>query len=388
MKYIDLYAGIGGFRQAMDHFGHECVFTAEIDPSAIQTYEENYNDKAAFNLDSLQEMTDNEINEKIPDHDILTGGFPCQPFSVGGKREGFSTLDTKGTQFFNILKILDIKKPKYIFLENVKNLFSHDSGRTWKIIREELGKRGYQMPEKEIILSPSDFGIPQNRPRVFIIGSKISKPKEFEFEKQTKQKSILKHLKSNEKLVISDELEKTLESWGEFIQNVKFPEGRTLPVIWIDYMKSNNVIDKDWPDWKKKYINDMTSFYIENKSYIDSWMKKHNCKEWSKRDKKLEWQAGKDNKNIRDSIITLRQSGIRCKSYPIFPTLVAMVQTPIIWDKNLSRFREISTREAANLQSFPENFKINPIKFQAYKQFGNAVNVDVIKNLVEFYFNK
>ena len=130
MKYIDLYAGIGGFRQALDSQGHKCVFTAEINPAAIQTYEQNYKDLAGFDLDSLQEMTEKEINKIIPDHDLLVGGFPCQPFSVGGKREGFNTEDTKGTQFFNILRILDVKKPKYIFLENVKNLFTHDGGKT------------------------------------------------------------------------------------------------------------------------------------------------------------------------------------------------------------------------------------------------------------------
>ncbi len=387
MKYIDLYAGIGGFRQALDKYGHKCVFTAEIDGSAIQTYEENYNDKAGFDLDSLQEMTDKEIDERIPDHNILVGGFPCQPFSVGGKRQGFETNDTKGTQFFNILKILDVKKPEFIFLENVKNLFQHDKGNTWKVIKHEISKRGYIMPEKEIILSPEDFGVPQNRERVFIIAYKDKKPKEFEFEKIDKMINPINLGKKNEKYVLDKKMSNILNAWGEFIKNVKFPEGRTLPVIWVDEMRTQTKIDSTWPTWKQKYYRDMRDVYSENRKFIDSWVKKNNVDEWGKRDKKLEWQAGKDNRDIKSAIITLRQSGIRCKAKPIYPTLVAMVQTPIIFDTKLEEWRNISPREAARLQSFPEDFKLNPKDHQAYKQFGNAVNVRVIEELVKYYFN-
>ncbi len=386
MKYIDLYAGIGGFRQALDKQGHKCVFSAEIDSAAIQTYEENYKDLAGFDLDTLQEMTDDEINKIIPDHNLLVGGFPCQSFSVGGKRQGFETEDTKGTQFFNILKILDVKKPKYIFLENVKNLFQHDKGNTWKVIKHELQKRGYNMPVKEIILSPEDFGVPQNRERVFIIGYKDKQPKEFEFEKVSKLIDPIKSDKDSKKYIVETELSDVLEAWGEFIRNVNFPEGRTLPVVWIDEMKSDEKIDEAWPNWKQKYYRDMRNVYDENKVFIDKWIKKHNADSWSKRDKKLEWQAGKDERDIKNSIITLRQSGIRCKAKPIYPTLVAMVQTPIIFDKKLNDWRTITPREAARLQSFPEDFIINRKDHQAYKQFGNAVNVRVIEELAKFYF--
>ncbi len=386
MKYIDLYAGIGGFRQALDSLGHKCVFTAEIDASAIETYEVNYNDKAEFNLDLLQEMSDEEIDAKIPDHDLLVGGFPCQPFSVGGKRQGFKTDDTKGTQFFNILKILDVKKPKYIFLENVKNLFQHDGGNTWKVIEESLKDRGYNMPNKEIILSPVDFGIPQNRERVFVIGYKDSQPEEFKFNRVTELIDPISKNKVDDKYTISNELNEVINAWGDFISNVDFPEGRTMPVIWIDEMTNDEPISPTWPDWKQKYYRDMRDVYLNNKSFIDSWIKKYNANTWSKRDKKFEWQAGKDNKNINDAIITLRQSGIRCKAKPIYPTLVAMVQTPIIFDKIINKWREITPREAARLQSFPEDFIINNKDHQAYKQFGNAVNVRVIEELAKFYF--
>lgn len=388
MKYIDLYAGIGGFRQALDKLGHECVFSAEIDSSAIQTYEENYKDLAGFDLDTLQNLTDKEINSKIPDHNLLVGGFPCQPFSVGGKRLGFKTEDTKGTQFFNILKIIDVKKPKYIFLENVKNLFTHDGGNTWLVIKTELEKRGYQLPEKEIILSPVDFGIPQNRNRVFIIGYKGEKPDDFKFKPATKFKNILVNNKDNEKYVITKELNSIFSAWEKFVKGVKFPEDKTLPVIWVDELRSKSKIQDSWPKWKQKYVKDMREFYADNKDFIDSWFDKYHPELWSPRDKKLEWQAGKDNKDFKNSIITLRQSGIRCKAYPIYPTLVAMVQTPIIFDKEFKKWRFITPREAGNLQSFPSSFKINPTDSQAYKQFGNAVNVKVIEELAKYYFDK
>ncbi len=390
LKYIDLYAGIGGFRSALDNLGNTCVFSAEIDSHALQTYEKNYNDKAAFDLDSIKEMSNEEIDKEIPNHDLLVGGFPCQPFSVAGNRKGFKTEDTKGTQFFNILKIIDVKKPKYLLLENVKHLFTHDGGKTWKIIKNQILERGYKIPDKEIILSPSDFGIPQNRKRVFIVAFKDSKPRNFIFSKTKLEdmEEILEKSLKNKNYVIDNELENVLKAWDEFVKNIIFPIEKTLPVIWIDEMISNDEIPNDMIPWRQKYLRDMRELYKKNKIFIDEWIDKYDVLKWKKRDKKLEWQVGKNNRNIKDSIITLRQSGIRCKAKPIFPTLVAMVQTPIIFDSHLNKFRFISPREAANLQSFPKNFILNPNDHQAYKQLGNAVNVKIVKELAKFYFNE
>ena len=157
-KFIDLFAGIGGFHYALKSFGAECVFASEIDQKASKIYELNHN------LKPFGDIT--EINEKnIPKHDILCAGLPCQAFSISGKQKGFE--DTRGTLFFDIARIANYHRPKVLFLEKVKNLVKHDSGNTLKIILETLQKMNYTVHYK--VLSTSHFGLPQNRERVYII---------------------------------------------------------------------------------------------------------------------------------------------------------------------------------------------------------------------------
>lgn len=161
-KFIDLFAGIGGFHQAMEQLGGECVLASEIDKYAIETYKENYNIDSEINICDLRE-------EDVPEHDVLCAGFPCQAFSKAGKQEGFDD-ETRGTLFFEIERILKHHHPKYIILENVRNLASHDKGRTWKTIEEHLRKTGYRLTQNPLIISPHYFGTPQLRERVVILG--------------------------------------------------------------------------------------------------------------------------------------------------------------------------------------------------------------------------
>ena len=161
--FIDLFAGIGGFRLAMQNLGGKCVYTSEWDEQAKKTYHANFGEIP------FGDITKKENKEFIPDNfDILCAGFPCQAFSIAGKRGGFE--DTRGTLFFDVAKIIKNKKPKAIFLENVKGLRNHDRGKTLKtilnVLREDLG---YFVPEPQI-LNAKDFGVPQNRERIFIIG--------------------------------------------------------------------------------------------------------------------------------------------------------------------------------------------------------------------------
>ena len=175
-KFIDLFAGIGGFHQAMTELGGECVFASEIDQHAIETYKEN------FGIDSDFNICDVNV-EDIPRHDVLCAGFPCQAFSIAGKCEGFND-ETRGTLFFEIERILKYHHPKYIILENVKNLTSHDQGRTWQIIEQHLHNCGYRLTLQPLIVSPHHFGIPQLRERVIILGvydpSNTNKPIEID----------------------------------------------------------------------------------------------------------------------------------------------------------------------------------------------------------------
>ena len=160
LKFIDLFCGIGGFRIALEKLGFECVFSCDIDEHAREIYYANFGEYPQKDIKNV------DIN-KIPNFDVLCAGFPCQPFSVAGKRNGFN--DTRGTLFFEIEKILKIKKPKYFILENVVGLLTHDKGKTFNIIIENLINLGYFVSHK--VFNVKDFGIPQNRERVIIVGS-------------------------------------------------------------------------------------------------------------------------------------------------------------------------------------------------------------------------
>ena len=161
--FIDLFAGIGGMRIPFERLGGECVFSSEWDSHAQQTYDHNFG-----------EMPEGDITEidagDIPDHDILLAGFPCQPFSIIGDKQGFA--DTRGTLFFDIERILSEKKPAAFLLENVKQLFTHDKGRTFAIIEDSLSSLGYTTYHD--VLNALDFGLPQKRERIFIVGFRQS----------------------------------------------------------------------------------------------------------------------------------------------------------------------------------------------------------------------
>lgn len=170
LKFIDLFAGIGGFRQGMENSGYECVFSAEIDDNACEVYKNNYGDNPKCDITKLDAS-------KIPDFDVLCAGFPCQSFSISGKQKGFYD-ETRGTLFFDICRILEQKKPKAFILENVKNLSTHDKGRTLSIMLDSLGKLGYTVNYK--VLNAKDFGVPQNRERIILVGNRIGKFYDFE----------------------------------------------------------------------------------------------------------------------------------------------------------------------------------------------------------------
>lgn len=177
--FIDLFAGIGGFRIPIQENGGKCVFTSEFNVSAQRSYELNFGEKP------YGDITEIDLNI-VPKHDVLTAGFPCQPFSISGKMKGFE--DTRGTLIYKVFQIIEKQQPKVIFLENVKHLIHHDSGKTLKIILKDLEELGYKTSWK--LLNASDFGVPQNRERIIIIGHK---EKKFDFTKlKLKPKPVLK----------------------------------------------------------------------------------------------------------------------------------------------------------------------------------------------------
>ncbi|MGN1138625.1 MAG: DNA (cytosine-5-)-methyltransferase [Ruminococcus sp.] len=163
IKYLDMFAGIGGFRSGLERIGgFECIGFCEIDKYAKQSYEAMYDTKGALYFNDARKINPKEL----PDIDLITGGFPCQSFSIAGRRKGFE--DTRGTLFFEIARIASAKKPKYLFLENVPGLLSHDRGRTFKTILSSLDELGYDVTWQ--VLNSKDFGVPQSRKRLYIVG--------------------------------------------------------------------------------------------------------------------------------------------------------------------------------------------------------------------------
>lgn len=184
-KFIDLFAGIGGIRLGFESVGGQCVFSSEWDEYACKTYEANFGEIPAGDITKIPPTT-------IPDFDILLAGFPCQPFSIIGDKEGFQH-ETQGTLFFNIEEILKIKKPKAFMLENVRNLVAHDKGRTLKTIILHLEALGYNVYYK--VLNALNFGVPQKRERIIIVGFsdnvEFSFPEPIPIEERLKLKDIL-----------------------------------------------------------------------------------------------------------------------------------------------------------------------------------------------------
>ena len=377
-KFIDLFSGIGGFHQAMSALGGKCVLASEIDTFAIQTYYDNYGIDSAHDITTLS-------NEDIPYHDVLCAGFPCQSFSKAGNRKGFED-ETKGTLFFQIVRILKHSSPKYIILENVRNLLTHDDGNTIDVIKRALSEVGYNF--KIVIMSPHQLGVPQLRERVYILGVRkdifneeldIVLPTE-KYDYSNVLDSDIIDKGADEKYKISSHEEKVLTCWNEFYQGIKekvigFP-------IWSSEFGSTSDLSS-LPKWKADFCQKNRKLYANNKKFIDEWFVKWNyLNDFTPTEKKFEWQAGESITSIWESFVQFRPSGIRVKKPNYFPTLVAIVQIPIIAKYK----RRLTPREAARLQSFPNSFKPNPNDHQAYKQFGNAVNVNCVEYLAKQLF--
>ena len=163
IRFFDMFAGIGGFRSGLEAIGgFECIGYCEIDQYAKQAYEAMYDTGGELYFDDARKI----VPEQLPDFDLLVGGFPCQSFSIAGARKGFD--DTRGTLFFEIARIAAVKKPKYLYLENVPGLLNHDSGKTFETILRTLDELGYDVCWQ--VLNSKNFGVPQSRNRVFIIG--------------------------------------------------------------------------------------------------------------------------------------------------------------------------------------------------------------------------
>jgi DNA (cytosine-5)-methyltransferase 1 len=368
MKFIDLFCGIGGFHQALKELGCECVLACDIDKDCREIYKLNYDIEPISDITKLDETT-------IPDFDILTAGFPCQPFSNGGKKKTFD--DKRGLLFDEIIRIAKYKNPKFMFLENVKHILRVSNGKVFEYIKDNIEKIGYTL--QIFNLSPHNYGIPQQRERIFFICIRndiYTSPIElYHKNKNLKIDDIINNDNDNMKYKINKEIEDVLDAWNDIIKKFEVNE-KISPVILINdyYRNYSNEEFEVLPKWKKDYMTKNKPLIEKYKDLFDEWYNKHKDLLLKKEIYgKLEWQTGiiKPNEDIYNHFIQFRQSGIRIKKNKYFPTLVAIVQIPIYG--KLKRY--ITPRECARLQSFPEDFIISNNDKIAYKQFGNSVNV-------------
>ena len=381
MNFIDLCCGIGGFHQALTRIGARCVFACDIDEECRKNYEENYKLKPESDLCKLNIPT-------IPIFDILCAGFPCQPFSKAGHQNGFD--DDRGNIFFEICKIIDHHKPKYLILENVRNFASHDKGNTWKIIKEKLDELNYYTYETPVILNTLYFGIPQSRERVVILCKRKDLGKlpklpniDKNLIKDTTLSSIIDSESDNSKYNISGKLKITEEVWDKFLvilnkNNIAVPK---FP-IWTEWWDNDIKDDLEFYNKYKNWIDKNRDFYSTNKNLLSKWLiESRNQELWKGAIRKMEWQTGQDNLTMKDVLWSPRGSGVRIKKTNYSPTLVAMASMIPIYGP-LSR--ELTPRECARLQSFPDSYIIHENDKIAYKQFGNAVNVTMIERAARF----
>lgn len=322
--FIDLFAGIGGFHIALHNIGGECVFASECDDDARKTYEENFkkiSPELFKNGKFGGDITKIDPN-LIPDHDVLCAGFPCQPFSISGLQKGFE--DTRGTLFFNILEIASIKKPKVLFLENVKHLIHHNQGNTFKVIIESLREIGYKPTWK--VLNAKDFGLAQNRERIIIVAHR---DKEFNFKKIKKEKGT----------ILKDILEKDKD---------------------FEYLESDEytILDKDL--WKQQASGLIFCGY---------------------RNKKVRTVGARPNTEHLSRVH--KQPNRIYYIEGTHPTLPAQETSGRYWIYNDERVRKLTIRECYRLQGFPEDFIISDKKTQSYIQVGNAVAIPMIEKIME-----
>lgn len=386
MKFIDLFCGIGGFHVALTGMGHECVFACDIDADCRDVYKTNHGIEPGSDIKKVDE-------KELPDFDILCAGVPCQAFSHSGKQQGFED-ETRGTLFFDVFRILEFKQPTYFIIENVRNLYGHDKGNTWKTIRRHIKELGYETYDKPIMMNPLHLGIPQNRDRVFIVGVLARHGSLKEYPTYDKKPSALNSIlqKDDEitsntlkKVAINDEVVAVLHKWEELVQHFKeIGDRRKLPgfPIWTECWDSDEAVD-DLPKWKADFVTKNREFFEQNTTYLSGWLREaRNIPKFAGAMRKLEWQCGdfQEDDSLWNLVFQFRPSGIRVKRGDYSPALVAMTQIVHLGSKK----RKLTPREVARLQSFPESFKMHLNHAKAYKQFGNSVNVKVVEHVAKF----
>jgi DNA (cytosine-5)-methyltransferase 1 len=394
VRYVDLFAGIGGFHAAATAFGWECVFASENDPSAARIYQQNWK------MDAFNDITEvaNDRVMKVPPHDVLFGGFPCQPFSKSGKQLGMD--ETRGTLFWNILKIIQMRRPALVVLENVRNIAGPQHRHEWEVIISQLKELDYRVSEKPFVVSPhkirkSAGGRPQIRERVFIVATRIDDKKMINLEFSDLKlrtdainadpqswnltRDLPLQTKVNEAHQLNAEELEIIQVWEKLVKALfKSSKGTPLPgfPLWTDFWTIRKTRDEDnFPEWKKNFVSKNRNFYKTNKKVIDTWKTQNpQFSEFPPSRRKFEWQA-QDSQSIWDCIIHFRPSGVRVKKPTYVPALVAITQTSILGFQK----RRLALVETARLQGFPDWFDLGgQPESAAFKQLGNGVSIGAV----------
>ena len=325
-KGIDLFCGIGGFRLAMNDCDVDCVFSSDIDSFAQQTYEANFHETPVGDITKINA-------EDIPHFNILTAGFPCQPFSYAGEKKGFEDT-TRGTLFFDICRILQYHKPEMVFLENVKGLVSHKDGATLKAIEDNLRALGYYPHWK--VLSSLDYGLPQKRERWYCVAFRKDVPFEFPapIGGHPTLKDIIDFSDTNPKLALS-----------------KF--------------------ELDRIDYHFEHCHEQERVQHSNEKYKPNTKKgKYGVYSFQKPDGSLRFHVG-------DVAKTQIQEAFYSCINTYASTIIAN-RTPKLWDLR----RKLSVLESKRLQGFPDDFIMPVSDAQAYKQLGNSVSIPIVKAIM------
>jgi DNA (cytosine-5)-methyltransferase 1 len=414
IRFADLFAGIGGLRLGFEEacktsgIQNRCVFSSEINSQACETYKLNFNEKPSGDIYSIKH---------IPDFDFLLAGFPCQSFSYAGKHQGFG--DTRGTLFFEVERILREKKPNSILLENVRGLTTHDKGKTFKTILSTLEKLDYGV--KYLLLNSSNFNVPQNRVRLYIIGTLNKQPilslssdvgaaDSHKFKLMTKQQSLFDYQRP--KMLVKDILEKNPDKKyncsPKFVRLLSKAVGSNYislnGVRLIDYRNGNSM-----HSWQLGIKGDCIPEEIQ---FMNALISNRRKKIFGKHQdgKKLtmkQIQTFYDKPNMFETINSLMKKGYLSQdessrynpvcgnmSFEIFkfldPESISITLTSSdchklgVVQNNFPR--HITPRECARLQGFPDTFKCHSDDRYAYKQFGNSVSVPVVKEIILNFF--
>ena len=394
IKFADLFAGIGGFHAVGHAFGWSAAYACDIDENAREIYEHNWSFSPASDI--TQDANDEVM--RIPPHDVLFAGFPCQPFSKSGKQNGMD--EARGTLFWNIAKTIEAHKPAVVLLENVPNLAGPRHKDDWKVIIKTLRNLGYRVSSEPLVVSPHKIpkkhgGRPQTRKRIYIAASFVpaSERKNYpldapqitikDFDWHPDDWDLLSDIKmeshsdgmEHEKLKISKSEKIWLDAWDNFLREVlNVRNNEKLPgfPLWADVWLGNIRKSTSDPEWKKDFIRKNQDFYKDHKKTIDSWLKKYQyLEEFPASRRKLEWQAG-EVRSLYKCLIQLRPSGIRVKKMNYAPALVAITQTTIVGPLR----RRLSIREVAQLQGLPAWFSFRDQTLaKSYKQLGNGISI-------------